>query len=179
MKKKKSDLKSRDDRFKKLENPIETNLENLNRALIVSRFGLKTPPTHLLLAMNNDIGQGKLLSLNNKALKFELTSELFSVPLERLDKVVNVENSNELEGDILNYDFKAQARLYLIDGSILDFLVKESNNGFLYGESKIYGKLAIPITAIQKINLGGFESDTFESKYDEWIIRSAKEFKKN
>ncbi len=175
VRKKKSDLKSRDDRFKKLEKPIETNLENLNHALIVSRFGRKTPPTHLLLAMNNDIGQGKLLSLNNKALKFELTSEQFSVPLERLDKVVNVENLNELESDILNYDFKAQARLYLVDGSILDFLVTESNNGFLYGESKIYGELAIPITAIKKINLGGFESDIFESKYGEWIIRSVQE----
>lgn len=172
VKKKKSDLKSRDE---KLEKPIETNLENLNRALIVSRFGRETSPTHLLLAKNNDIGQGKLLSLNNKALQFELTSELFSVPLERLEKVVNVENLSELEGDILNYDFKAQSRLYLVDGSILDFLVKKFNNGFLFGESKIYGELAIPITAIQKINLGGFQSDIFESKYGEWIIRSVQE----
>ena len=41
------------------------------------------------------------------------------------------------------------------------------------------GEVAIPVASIQKIHLGGFESDVFESKYDGWALRSAKEFKKN
>ena len=55
-------------------------------------------------------------------------------------------------------------------------VVKKSDNEFLFGKSNIYGEVAIPVASIQEINLGGFESDVFESKYDEWIIRSAKEF---
>ena len=47
------------------------------------------------------------------------------------------------------------------------------------GKSNIYGEVAVSVASIQKINLGGFESDVFESKYGEWVIRSAKEFKKN
>mgnify|MGYP001157263666 CR=1 FL=1 len=161
-------------RTKKI-NGSEANSVKLNRALIVSRLGRENPPTHLLLARNNDIGQGKLLSINNKSVEFELTSESFSVPIERLDKVVSIEHSDGLDSRILNYDFNSQARLFLVDGSILDFVVKKSDNDFLFGESKIYGELAIPITSIQKINLGGFESDVFETKFGEWIIRSAKE----
>ena len=57
--------------------------------------------------------------------------------------------------------------------------VEKSDNEFLFGKSNIYGEVGVPVASIQKINLGGFESDLFESKYDEWIIRSAKEFKKN
>ena len=175
--KKKNDRKERsiDSRSVEKRKDSEADSVKLNRALIVSRLGRETPPTHLLLARNNDIGQGKLLNINKKAVQFELTSESFMVPIERLDKVVSIEHFDELDGRILNYDFKSQARLFLIDGSVLDFVVKKSDNDFLFGESKIYGELAIPITAIQKINLGGFESDVFESKFGEWIVRSAKE----
>ena len=174
-KKKKSVLEEREYNFKKTEKDIEASLENLNRALIVSRFGLEDPPTHLLLTRNNDIGQGELLSLNRESVQFELTSERFTVPIERLDKVVSIEDLDELDFDILNYDFKSQARLFLVDGSILDLVVKKSNNEFLFGESKIYGELAIPIITIQKINLGGFESELFKSKFEKWISRSAQE----
>ena len=175
--KKKNDRKERGVNSKRAEKRKdgEANLVKLNRALIVSRLGRENPPTHLLLARNNDIGQGKLLSINKKTVQFELTSELFTVPIGRLDKVVSVEHFDELDGRILNYDFRSQARVFLVDGSILDFVVKKSDNDFLFGESKVYGELKIPITAIQKINLGGFESDVFESKFGEWIIRSAKE----
>jgi len=98
------------------------------------------------------------------------------VPVDRLDKVVSVEGLGQVDSDILNYDFKSQTRLFLVDGSVLDLVVKKSDNEFLFGKSNIYEEVAIPVASIRKINLGGFESDVFESKYDEWIIRSAKEF---
>ena len=154
----------------------EANSMKLNRALMHQRYSRNSPPTHLLLSKNSDIGQGKLLTFNKKAVWFELASENFMVPVERLDKVVSVESLDQVGSDILNYDFKSQTRLFLVDGSVLDLVVKKSDNEFLFGKSNIYGEVAIPVASIQEINLGGFESDVFESKYDEWIIRSAKEF---
>ena len=155
----------------------EANSMKLNQALVPSNYSRNSPPTHLLLSKNSDIGQGKLLSFNKNAVWFELASENFTVPVERLDKIVSVERLDQADRDILNYDFKSQTRLFLVDGSILDLVVKKSDNEFLFGKSNIYGKFSIPVASIQKINLGGFESDVFESKYDEWIIRSVEELK--
>ena len=154
----------------------EANSVKLNRALMPQRYSRNSPPTHLLLSKNNDIGQGKLLTFNKKVVCFELASENFTVPVERLDKVVSVEDLGQVDSDILNYDFKSQTRLFLVDGSVFDLVVEKSDNEFLFGKSNIYGEVAIPVVSIQKINLGGFEGDVFESKYDEWIIRSVKEF---
>ena len=157
----------------------DVNSMKLNQALMPQRYSRNGPPTHLLISKNSDIGQGKLLSFDKKSVWFELASENFTVPVERIDKIVNVQALDQLGSDIPNYDFKSQVRLFLVDGSILDLVVKKSDNEFLFGKSNIYGEVAVPVASIQKINLGGFESDVFESKYDEWIIRSAKEFKKN
>ena len=149
----------------------------LNRALMPSGYSRNSPQTHLFLLKNSDIGQGKLLSFNKNAVSFELASENYTVPVERLDKVVSVERLDQATSDILNYDFKSQTRLFLVDGSVLDLIVKKYDNEFLIGKSNIYGEVSIPVASIQKINLGGFESDIFESKYDKWIIRSAEELK--
>ena len=177
--KKTNDRKKRggDSKLIKEKKESEANSMKLNRALMPSSYSRNSPPTHLLLSKNSDIGQGKLLSFNKNAVWFELASENFTVPVERLDKVVSVESLDQADSDILNYDFKSQTRLFLVDGSILDLVVKKSDNEFLFGKSNIYGEVAIPVASIQKINLGGFESDVFESKYDEWIIRSAEELK--
>ncbi|MDP6251964.1 MAG: YdjY domain-containing protein, partial [Verrucomicrobiota bacterium] len=75
----------------------------------------------------------------------------------------------------LNYDFKAQTRMFLVDGSIVDLEVKKTEGGFLFGQSKIYGGLALPTKIIEKINLGGFESDFFKSKFDECLVTPAQE----
>jgi len=177
--KKTNDRKKRggDSKLIKEKKESEANSLKLNRALMPSSYSRNSPPTHLLLSKNSDIGQGKLLSFNKNAVWFELASENFTVPVERLDKVVSVESLDQADSDILNYDFKSQTRLFLVDGCILDLVVKKSDNEFLFGKSNIYGEVAIPVASIQKINLGGFESDVFESKYDEWIIRSAEELK--
>ncbi len=45
----------------------------------------------------------------------------------------------------------------------------------MFGQSKIYGGLALPIKAIEKSNLGGFESDFFKSKFDECLVTPAQE----
>ena len=177
--KKTDDRKKRGDDSKlfKEKKENEPNSMKLNRALMPSSYSRNSPPTHLLLSKNSDIGQGKLLSFNKNAVSFELASENYTVPVERLDKVVSVERLDQANSDILNYDFKSQTRLFLVDGSVLDLIVKKYDKEFLIGKSNIYGEVAIPVASIQKINLGGFESDVFESKYDEWIIRSAEELK--
>ena len=151
----------------------------LNQVLMPQRYSRNSHPTHLLISKNSDIGQGKLLSIDKKSVWFELDSENFTVPVDRIDKLVSVQGLDQVGSDILNYDFKSLVRLFLVDGSIVDLVVKKSDNEFLFGKSNIYGEVAVPIRSIQKISLGGFENDVFESKYDEWIIRSAKESKKN
>ena len=176
--KKTNDRKKRggDSKLIKEKKESEANSMKLNQALMPQRYSRNSPPTHLLLSKNSDIGQGKLLTFNKKTVWFELASENYMVPVDRLDKVVSVEGLGQVDSDILNYDFKSQTRLLLVDGSVLDLVVKKSDNEFLFGKSNIYEEVAIPVASIRKIYLGGFESDVFESKYDEWIIRSAKEF---
>lgn len=160
----------------KEKNESEVDSMKLSRALIRPRHSGNSAPTHLLLSKNSDIGQGRFLRFKEKTVWFELGAENFMVPVERVDRVVSVEALGKADTNVLNYDFKSQARLFLVDGSVLDFVVNKSDNRFLYGKSNLYGEVAIPVASIQKLTLGGFGSDAFESKYDEWVIRSAKEF---
>ena len=87
-------------------NGSDADSMKLNQALIPQRYSRNGSPTHLLISKNNDIGQGKLLSFDKKAVWFELASENFTVPVERIDKIVNVQGLDQVGSDILNYDFK-------------------------------------------------------------------------
>ena len=150
----------------------------LHRALTVPRFSRKNPPNHLLVAKNGDIKRGTLLGIKQGEIRFESKFKPFSVPVERLAKVVSVTDlieTAQVDEISLNYDFKAQTRMFLVDGSILDLEVKKTEEDFLFGHSKIYGEVALPTKIIEKINLGGFESDSFKVKFDEWIVTPAQE----
>ena len=62
----------------------------LERALTVPRFNRDTPPNHILVAENGDMKRGKLLGFNGETIQFDSKLRQFSVPIDRVARVVDV-----------------------------------------------------------------------------------------
>ena len=64
--------------------------KKLERALTVPRFNRDTPPSHILVAENGDMRRGKLLGFNGERIQFDSKLRQFSVPIDRVARVVDV-----------------------------------------------------------------------------------------
>ena len=147
----------------------------LERALTVPRFSRDTPH-HILMANNDDMKRGKLLSLNGQTIQFDSKLRRFSVPMDRVARVVNVSKSEgHPDKSVLPDDaFQEKICVKLTDGSILVFDPLEVRDDKLLGRSPLYGALSVPIERIQHLYFGE-KSKFFKDAFEEWVVRPAKE----
>ncbi len=173
--------------------------EKLERALTVPRFNRDTPPNHILVAENGDMKRGKLLGFNGETIQFDSKLRQFSVPIDRVARVVDVsreaisnqQNSHQQEWQsavgsrqsvktqaLQNASFLADSQhevsIRLTDGSILIFEPLEIKDDALLGRSPIYGEITVPIESIQHLYLGD-TTTSFEAAFAAWVVRPAKE----
>ena len=176
--------------------PLETQTKKLDakleRALTVPRFNRDNPPNHILVANNGDLKRGKLLSINGQTILFESKLREFSVPIDRVIRIVDV-SDNSLQSSAVGKDefdkpeplfLKAESRkpkallsevrVSLTDNPILIFEPLEVEDGKLSGRSSIYGEISVPVDSIQYLHFGE-KAKAFRSVFEEWIVRSAKE----
>ena len=173
----------------------------LERALTVPRFNRDTPPNHILVAENGDMKRGKLLGFNGETIQFDSKLRRFSVPIDRVARVVDVSKEavshqqSAVSKETINRPKasyivpQAQTRLAssrkprtaqpdvcvrLTDGSILIFEPLEIKEDALLGRSSIYGEITIPIESIQHLYLGDTTA-SFEAAFAAWVVRPAKE----
>ena len=154
----------------------------LERALTVPRFNRDTPPNHILVAENGDMKRGKLLGFNGETIQFDSKLRQFSVPIDRVARVVDVSvnsdqpsavgRSAESQQPITDSQYEVSIRL--TDGSILIFEPLEVVDGELLGRSPIYGALTVPIDSIQHLYFGD-TTESFEAAFEAWVVRPAKE----
>ncbi|MYB00177.1 hypothetical protein F4X90_10950, partial [Candidatus Poribacteria bacterium] len=81
--------------------PLETRSRKLDakleRALTIPRFNRDNPPNHILVASNGDLKRGELLGINGQTIQFDSKLRKFSVPIDRVARVVDVSvNSPQL-----------------------------------------------------------------------------------
>ncbi len=148
----------------------------LERTLTIPRFSRDTPPHHILMANNDDMKRGKLLSFNGQAIQFDSKLRRFSVPIDRVARIVNI-SKPEIPPDksVLSDDaFKEEICAKLTDGSILVFDPLEVRNNKLLGRSSIYGAVSVPIESIQHLYFGD-KAKFFKDAFEEWVVRPAKE----
>ena len=164
----------------------------LERALTVPRFSRDNPPSHILVAENGDMKRGKLLGFNGQTIQFDSKLRQFSVPIERVARVVNVskEEVND-QGSAISKDGSGQSKVShtesqqpaaiqseisvrLTDGSILVFEPLEVRDGTLLGRSSIYGEVGLPVDSIQHLYFGD-TTGSFKAAFEEWVVRPAKE----
>ena len=74
----------------------------LERALTVPRFNRDTPPNHILVAENGDMRRGKLLGFNGETIQFDSKLRQFSVPIDRVARVVDVSVDSSQQSAISN-----------------------------------------------------------------------------
>ena len=154
----------------------------LERALTVPRFNRDTPPNHILVAENGDMKRGKLLGFNGETIQFDSKLRQFSVPIDRVARVVDVSvNSDQLsavgrsaESRKPITDSQYEVSIRLTDGSILIFEPLEIKDDKLLGRSPIYGALTVPIDSIQHLYFGD-TTESFEAAFEVWVVRPAKE----
>ncbi|RKU21901.1 hypothetical protein C6500_05440 [Candidatus Poribacteria bacterium] len=168
----------------------------LERALTVPRFSRDTPPNHILVAENGDMKRGKLLGFNGEMIQFDSKLRQFSVPIDRVARVVDVskeavsnqQRSRQLKNGVvkpkpslsltnnrqLTTDNYSEVSIRLTDGSILIFEPLEIKDDALLGHSSIYGEISVPIESIQHLYLGD-TTMAFEAAFAAWVVRPAKE----
>ena len=81
--------------------PLETRSRKLDakleRALTIPRFNRDNPPNHILVASNGDLKRGELLGINGQTIQFDSKLRKFSLPIDRVARVVDVSvNSPQL-----------------------------------------------------------------------------------
>ena len=142
----------------------------LERALTVPRFNRDNPPNHILVANTDDMLRGKFLGLNGQMLQFNSKLRRFSVPIERVARVVDV------RGDSVRQSLTTQTevRVTLTDGSMLIFEPIEVKDGKLIGRSPVYGEVSLPVSSIEYLYFGE-KAKSFKKPFEKWIIRPAKE----
>ena len=166
--------------------------EKLERALTVPRFNRDTPPNHILVAENGDMKRGKLLGFNGETIQFDSKLRQFSVPIDRVARVVDVSKEAvsrqqpAVSKETINRPKASYAEnqkltatqyevsIRLTDGSILIFEPLEVVDDKLLGRSPIYGALTVPIDSIQHLYFGD-TTDSFEAAFEAWVVRPAKE----
>ena len=164
----------------------------LERALTVPRFNRDTPPNHILVAENGDMKRGKLLGFNGETIQFDSKLRQFSVPIDRVARVVDVSKEavssqqSAVSKETINRPKASYAEnqkltatqyevsIRLTDGSILIFEPLEVVDGELMGRSPIYGALTVPIDSIQHLYFGD-TTESFEAAFEAWVVRPAKE----
>lgn len=179
--------------------PLETRSRKLDakleRALTVPRFNRDDPPHHILIASNGDLKRGKLLGINGQTIQFDSKLRKFSVPIDRVARVVDV-SENSLQSSVVSRQSEegtglsdspltenrkpttendsAEIRVTLTDNPILIFEPLEVKGDKLLGRSSIYDKVSVPVDSIQYLHFGE-KAKSFTSVYEEWVVRSAKE----
>ena len=162
----------------------------LERALTVPRFNLDTPPNHILVAENGDMRRGKLLGFNGETIQFDSKLRRFSVPIDRVARVVDVSVNSDQPSAIgsqkeqnplpLTADSRQPSAVSkmlsvrLTDGSILVFEPLEVKEDKLLGRSPIYGEITVPIENIRNLYFGD-TTKSFEAAFEAWVVRPAKE----
>ena len=149
----------------------------LERALTVPRFSRDNPPSHILVAENGDMKRGKLLGFNGQTIQFDSKLRQFSVPIERVARVVNVskeEVSNQQDDSGQSKASQSEISVRLTDGSILVFEPLEVRDGTLLGRSSIYGEIVLPVDSIQHLYFGN-TTGSFKAAFEEWVVHPAKE----
>ena len=173
--------------------PLETRAKKLDvkleRALTVPRFNRDNPPNHILVANNGDLKRGKLLGINRQTIQFDSKLREFSVPIDRVARVVDVSegaisdkrslikserSSTESRRLIADSYSQSEVRISLIDNPILIFEPLKVEDGKLLGRSSIYGEVSVPVDSIQYLHFGE-KAKSFRSVFEEWVVRSAKE----
>ena len=164
----------------------------LERALTVPRFSRDTPPSHILVAENGDMKRGKLLGFNGKTIQFDSKLRRFSVPIDHVARVVDVnkeavsDQPSAVSKETINrpktsygasqksIGTQSEVSIRLTDGSILVFEPLEIKDDALLGHSSIYGEISVPIESIQHLYLGD-TTMAFEAAFAAWVVRPAKE----
>lgn len=174
--------------------PLETRSRKLDakleRALTVPRFNRDDPPNHILVASNGDLKRGKLLGINGQTIQFDSKLRKFSLPIDRVARVVDVGTDSSQQSAVSNQNgqnplpltadgrqptaIQPEIRVTLTDNPILIFEPLEVKEGKLLGRSSIYDKVSVPVDSIQYLHFGE-KAKSFKSVYEEWVVRPAKE----
>ena len=176
--------------------PLETRSMKLDmkleRALTIPRFNRDDPPNHILVASNGDLKRGKLLGINGQTIQFDSKLRKFSLPTDRVARVVDVSNDSNQQSAVSSQlqevagssnpsstenrkpNYSPEIRVTLTDSPILIFEPLEVKDGKLFGRSSIYEEVSVPIDSIQYLHFGE-KAKSFKSIYEEWIVRPAKE----
>jgi len=148
----------------------DKSYSKLERALTVPRFNRDNPPNHILVAKTGDMKRGKFLDFQAQTLQFDSRLRKFSVPIDRVARVVDVSG----DGFHQSATTQTEVRVTLTDGSMLIFEPLEVKDGKLIGRSSVYGEVSVPVSSIEYLYFGE-KAKSFKAAFEKWNIRPAKE----
>ena len=147
----------------------DKSYSKLERALTVPRFNRDNPPNHILVAKTGDMKRGKFLDFQGQTVQFDSKSREFSVPIDRVARVVDVSGNGFRQSTAP----QTEVRVTLTDGSMLIFEPLEVKEGKLIGRSSVYGAVSVPVSSIEYLYFGE-KTKSFKAAFEKWSIRPAK-----
>jgi hypothetical protein len=149
--------------------PLGLTGAGFERALTLPRFGGEGAITHLLMAKSGDSKRGRLLGMRGGVVQFESRGRRQGVPLERLERVVDVRLDEGLEKAARG----GGMRVLLFDGWVLGFELVGMRGGQVEGVSEEYGRVVIPAGEIAAFEFGDGFGGAMRSRFAGWELRPA------
>lgn len=143
----------------------EVPKDKLQRLMTVPRSMKNDPPTHLLISVSGDYLRGRLLSINQQKIVFEVRLEVVEIARAEVAKVIwlhdrnwdeaNGKQSGEEQGDASPLaDGRFRVHTVGVDDRGLTFVPKVMVNGILSGESRLLGDCSVNLAEVTQLIFG-------------------------
>lgn len=144
------------------------------RALLIPRFRLDLPSTHVLIAPNGDILRGRLNGMHNGELQFLSQLEQFTFDRSRVASIVWLHPHGVHDSPDWNDELPV-VRAVLHGNLMVSLQPTKMADGHLVGHSPLLGECSVPVGSIVELQAGGFGEIDDAQVYANWTPQPAPE----
>jgi thiol-disulfide isomerase/thioredoxin len=159
---------------------IRVNKAKRERLLMLPRMQRDSPPMHLIRSKNGDILRGRVLSMDDKAIRVEIHLEEKEMPRDRVSRIIwlhpdETDPSKKPPGPP-ETDRANRVQAVRTDGIRLTFSAERFADGTLSGKSDVLGDCKVRLQDLDQLLIGGsVEKEATQLAYQQWKLQNAPE----
>jgi len=158
---------------------IKLTKSKRERLLTLPRMQKDSPPTQLIRSRNGDYLRGRIVAMDDAALRVEVRLETRALPRDRVARIIWF-HADELgpakRPDPAGPDGALRVQAVRGDGVRLTFRAEELTGGLLAGTSDVLGACKVPLEEADQLLIGpAIEAAAAQLTYGRWALRNAEE----
>jgi len=159
---------------------VRVSKAKLDRLLTLPRMQKDSPPTHLIRSVNGDILRGRVVAMDDKALRVEVRLEEKSVPRDRVSRIIwlHADETDPSKKITPPPEAGRSTRVQAVrsDGTRLTFTAEAVSAGVLLGRSDVLGACEVRIGEVDQLLIGGaIETEATQLAYQNYKLHDAPE----